>query len=104
MNHRSSILAAVALTVGVTTLGAVDASAELPGEHSRGAGVVPHDPPVSAHAYPQDEVAALEGAAVGTSSDDIGVEVLQAGASALGGAGVAIAGMWLYLRRHARVA
>jgi hypothetical protein len=104
MNHRGSVLAALALTVGVTMLGAIDASAELPAEDSGGAGVVPHDPPVSAYNYSQDEVAALEGAAVGTSSDDHGAEVLQAGASALGGAGVAIAGMWLYRRRHAHVA
>jgi hypothetical protein len=104
MNHRGSVLAAVALTVGVATLGAVDASAELPAEHSGGNGVVPHDPPASTYTFPQDEVAAMEGAAVGTSSDDNGVEVLQAGASALGGAGVAIAGMWLYRRRHAHVA
>jgi hypothetical protein len=36
-----------------------------------------------------------------TSGDDTGVEVLPAGASALGGAGLALAGMWLYRRRHA---
>ncbi|TCN34640.1 hypothetical protein EV644_11942 [Kribbella orskensis] len=100
MNHRSSVLAAVALAVGVTTLGAVDASAILPEERG---GVVPHDSLVSAY-YPQAGVTALEGAAVGTSSDDNGVDVLQAGVTALGGAGVAIAGMWLYRRRHAHIA
>ncbi|MFC5268122.1 hypothetical protein ACFPJ1_38925 [Kribbella qitaiheensis] len=35
-------------------------------------------------------------------SNDGGAEARQAGASALGGAGLAFAGMWLYRRRHAR--
>jgi LPXTG-motif cell wall-anchored protein len=35
------------------------------------------------------------------SGDDNGVEVLQAGASALGGAGLALGGLWLYRRRRA---
>ncbi|GAA1599846.1 hypothetical protein GCM10009789_62450 [Kribbella sancticallisti] len=103
MKRRSSVVAAVALAVGVTMLGAVDASARVP-EERYGCGLVPHDPPVSVYADSQDEVAALEGAAVGTSSDDTGVEVIQAGASALGGAGVAVAGLWLYRRRRAHVA
>lgn len=34
-------------------------------------------------------------------SDDNGVEVLQASASALGGAAVAVGAMWFYRRRHA---
>ena len=34
------------------------------------------------------------------SGDDTGVEVLQAGTSALGGASLALVGMWLYRSRH----
>jgi hypothetical protein len=32
--------------------------------------------------------------------DGYGTEALQVGASALGGAGLAFGGMWLYRRRH----
>ncbi|WP_165554093.1 hypothetical protein [Kribbella capetownensis] len=34
-------------------------------------------------------------------SDDSGAEAVQAGASALAGAGLAFGGMWLYRRRQA---
>jgi hypothetical protein len=37
-------------------------------------------------------------------SDNTGVEGLQTGASALGGAGLAVGGLWLYRRLHARAA
>jgi hypothetical protein len=50
---------------------------------------------------PKYEVAPVEAAVVDSSPDDNGVEALQAGASALGGAGLAFGGMWLYRRRHA---
>jgi hypothetical protein len=101
MNHRRSVLAAAALAVGVTTLGAVDASAILPEERG---GLAPHDPPVAAYIYPQTGVTVLQGGTVDTSSDDNSVEAFQLGMSALGGAGVAIAGMWLYRRRHEHIA
>ena len=35
------------------------------------------------------------------SGDATGVDVLRAGASAIGGAGLALGGTWLYRRRHA---
>lgn len=109
MSHKCSILVACALTVGVATLGATEASARPPDDgRPEKPLVAPHDPPASPCNYPeyapQYEVASLEGPTVHTSSDDNGVEALQASASALGGAGVALAGMWLYRRRQGQTA
>lgn len=49
---------------------------------------------------PKYEVPTAQAASVTRVSDDNGVEVLQAGASALGGAAVAMGAMWFYRRRH----
>jgi hypothetical protein len=49
---------------------------------------------------PQYEVAPVDAAMASSPSDDNGAEALQAGASALGGVGLAFGGMWLYRRRH----
>ncbi|TCM41832.1 hypothetical protein [Kribbella sp. VKM Ac-2568] len=49
---------------------------------------------------PKYEVPPAQVASVTRVSDDNGVEVLQAGASALGGAAVAMGAMWFYRRRH----
>jgi hypothetical protein len=50
---------------------------------------------------PQHEVAPVAAAMAPSPSDDNAAEALQAGASALGGAGLAFGGLWLYRRRHA---
>ena len=50
---------------------------------------------------PAYEVPAVKTVSAQILSDDNGVEALQAGASALGGAAIAFGGMWLYRRRHA---
>ena len=49
---------------------------------------------------PKYEVRPAQVASVTRASDDNGVEVLEAGASALGGAAVAMGAMWFYRRRH----
>jgi hypothetical protein len=109
MNHRCFIIAASALAVGVTTLGATQASARVPDDDRPGnAAIVPHVPPAPEFNYPeydpQYEVAPVEVPTVHSSSDDNGVGALQASASALGGASVALVGMWLYRRRQTHVA
>jgi hypothetical protein len=48
---------------------------------------------------PRYEVPRVQ-AAVSSASDGTGVEVVQAGASAVGGAVVAFGAMWVYRRRH----
>jgi hypothetical protein len=91
MNHRRSIIAISALAAAVVTATATEASAKVPPEDtSRPATVVPHDPPPTR--------------TVEIPVDDNSVETLQAGASALGGAGIALAGMWLYRRRQTHTA
>jgi hypothetical protein len=96
-----------ALGVGALVLPVVAAaSAEVPDEGggSGSAAVVPHDPeaPNGPQYDPRYEVNRTQasGAAAGT-ADDAGVEVVQASASALAGAGIACGVMWLYRRRHA---
>jgi hypothetical protein len=49
---------------------------------------------------PQYEVPRVEAPPVNSASDHYRAQALQAGASALGGAGVALGAMWLYRRRH----
>jgi hypothetical protein len=121
MNRRYSALALSALATGAVVLAATEASAMTkdPGGSGSMSQGVPDSSPVSpdeGSGYPGSgskspeynypnydpkyQVAPVK-AAVGQSlSDDNGVEVLQAGASALGGAGVAFGAMWLYRRRH----
>jgi hypothetical protein len=119
MNRRYSALALSALAMGAVALSATEASATLKDP-------VPGSGPVTADAYewpdegtgypgsearspeynypnydPKYEVAPLKAATGQSLSDDNGVEALQAGASALGGAGLAFGGMWLYRRRQA---
>lgn len=53
---------------------------------------------------PKYEVSTVQAATVQRTVDDNWVEAAQAGASALGGAGVALGGRWLYRRRHVRAA
>jgi len=120
MNRRYTALALSAFAMGVVVLTATDASAMTkdPGSGSMSQEVPapPPDWPDEGTGYsgsetktpeynypnydPKYEVAPVKAAMVQSSSDDNGVEALQAGASALGGAGIAFGGMWLYRRRH----
>ena len=101
MNRRYSAIAVSALALGAAALTATNASA----------GVDPRPEPRDTTAecnYPNHPlckvvpVVATPRAATDHSAwDDYGAGALEAGASALGGAGIAFGGMWLYRRRHA---
>ncbi|MFG1623450.1 hypothetical protein [Kribbella sp. NPDC049227] len=84
MNHIHTLVAVPALTLGITVAAASQASAReiYPEGDYRQPVVVVHDP------GPTIEV------------DDNVAEGLQAGASAIGGAGIALAALWAYRRRH----
>lgn len=84
MNHIHTLVAVPALACGVAVAGASQASAKYDPE-SGAAGqavVVVHEPGQTVQV------------------DDSVAEVLQAGAGALGGAGLALAALWAYRRRH----
>jgi hypothetical protein len=107
MNHKSSIIVTPALIVAALAFTAAEANAELPADDGGPAAVVPHDPappnyPSYAPTYPVPaETSTGSGAG---SADDTAAEAFQAAASALGGAGIAFAGMWLYRRRMTHIA
>jgi hypothetical protein len=84
MKHIRILIAVPALACGVALAGASQASAKYDPESGRAgqAVVVVHDPGQSIQV------------------DDNVAEALQAGASALGGAGIALAALWAYRRRH----
>lgn len=101
MNRRYSAIAVSAFAVGIAALTATEASAQLAPEHGSGSTTTPdchwayHPACEDASAVPPVE------ASLGQSpSGGNGGEARQAGASALGGAGLAFGGMWLYRRRH----
>jgi hypothetical protein len=104
MNSRRSAIAMFALVVGATAVATSDAWARDPVlEEPAPAVVVPVDP--GPPNYPQYDspapVSPVESSGtVAASSDMAGLDVAQAGASALGGAGVACGVMWLYRRRN----
>ncbi len=117
MNRRYSAIAVSALAFGAAAFTATEASAQVdPHPESRyattaGQAEASKRPDQgSGHpsgwwvGYPGTEaknsVATPRSATDHSAWDDIGAEALQAGASALGGAGVALGGMWLYRRRH----
>jgi hypothetical protein len=99
MNATRSALAVLALALGTAVFASSEASARDPDkEMPVRPEVVSLDPaPPNYPAYD----ARYEVTPVGSSgsADDTRVEVVQAGASALGGAGVACGVMWLYRRR-----
>lgn len=107
MNNRHAALAASALTLGAVTLGALEASADVK-EPTRGyasspMATTPPPWPDEGVGYPQPEPKSPQPVAA-TSRTEVPMdhnvdEVLQAAASALGGAGLALGGTWLY-RRH----
>jgi hypothetical protein len=106
MNSRRSAIAVLACVLGTAAFASSEAWArdpvkEMPAEQP--AVVVPRDP--SPPNYPEfdsrNQVSPAESSgAVAAPSDQTGLEVVQAGASALGGAGVACGVMWLYRRRN----
>lgn len=121
MNRRYSALALSAFAMSAVVLTATEASAmpKDPGSGSMSQGVPVPSPdwpdegssyPVSGTTTPEYnpymnydpkyELNAVQAATGQSPSDDNAVEAMQAGASALGGAGVAFGGMWLYRRRH----
>ena len=85
MNRRNSAIAVSALALGAAAFIATEASAQQPPEPRSGDSTAP------ASVTKRVEVPV----------DDAGVEAVQAGASALGGAGLALGGLWLYRRGHA---
>ncbi len=104
MNHACSIIVVPALALAAVVLTSAQATATVPQEDAAPAAVVPHDP--GPPNYPSYEVPVDASANTNTTipADDTAVDVLQAGAFALGGAGIAIAGSWLYRRRQAPIA
>jgi hypothetical protein len=103
MKTRRSAVAVLALALGAAVFASSEASARDPDkEIPVRPEVVVHDPgPPNYPSYdPRYRVSPVESQGTGAgSSDDTGVEVVRAGASALGGAGVACGVMWLYRRR-----
>ena len=121
MNHRCSALAMSVFAMGAVVLTTTDASAMLkdPDSGSMAAPTSPtstYDWPDEGSGYPGSEtksleynypnydpkyeVAPVEAAMAQSPSNDDRFEGLRLGASALGGAGVAFSGMWLYRRRQ----
>ncbi|MFG1816139.1 hypothetical protein ACGFIF_20415 [Kribbella sp. NPDC049174] len=126
MNRTRTTLAVSALALGAIGLTATEAPAQVSDDVPRNTTVMPQDPQPpnypnydpkyevqAATVMPQDptppnypkydpryEVPPVQAPTVSRASDDNGVEVLQAGASALGGAAIAFGAMWLYRRRQ----
>jgi hypothetical protein len=104
MNSTRSAIAVLALAVGGAAFASGEAWARDPvKEEPPPAAVAPGDPgPPSYPAYdsPAQQSSAQSSGTVAASSYQTGPEIVQAGASALGGAGVACGVMWLYRRRH----
>jgi hypothetical protein len=94
MNRRCYLSAVPALAVAAVVFASAEANAKVPEDASDPAIVVPRDPGVPSNEIPIQA----------STSVDTGGEVLRTGAAALGGAGVAFAGTWLYRRRQAHLA
>lgn len=123
MNRKYSAVAVSALALSAAALGATQASAREAPEPGSGYTTTPDchwayhpvcdedpvpEPNLPEYNYPEYklDVPTVPTSPAGSTEalgDDIGVEVLQTGASALGGAGLALGGLWLYRRRHAPV-
>ncbi|MFG1622714.1 hypothetical protein [Kribbella sp. NPDC049227] len=124
MNSRYAALAASALAMGAVTLMASAASADAQDPNypytappvqtttepwpDEGSGYPLPEPKSSAYNYPAYKLDDPVAPVVVTSRsevpvDDGLVEALQVTGSALGGAGLALGGVWLYRRRHAPV-
>lgn len=121
MNRRYSALALSALAMGAVALTTTEASAigsghpsgwwvGYPGTEAKSSynystddlrDTTPVRPDPGPPNYPTYDPRYEVPQGVTVSRDDNGVEVLQASASALGGAAVAFGAMWLYRRRQA---
>lgn len=118
MNRRYTALTMTAFAMGAVVLTTTEASAMLkdPGGGAMTTSASTYDWPDEGSGYPESANRSLEyddpaakvpplppmQAAAGTSSNGTGFEGMRMGASALGGAGVAFGGMWLYRRRNAQ--
>jgi hypothetical protein len=103
MNRKYWAIAGSALALGAAALTAAEASARLSPEPGSGFTATPdchwaYHPVCDEVPVP---VAPVEAALDPGPSDDHGAGTMQAGASALGGAGLAFGGVWLYRRLHA---
>lgn len=121
MNRKYySALAMSAVAMGAVVLTATEASATVTDPQPRSGQVAPPVWPDEGTGYPgsetatpeynypsyapQLEVAHATTTTAGTSSDGNGFEFVQSGASALGGAALALSGVWLYRRRQPHTA
>ena len=86
MKHSYAIVAVPVLVCGAVLAGTTQASARdiAPESDHRGSVVVVDQPGPTRQVQVDDNVA----------------EALQTGAGAVGGAGLVVAGLWLYRRRH----
>jgi hypothetical protein len=84
MKHISTLVAIPAVACGIVLAGSVQASARQ---------IYPED------GYPEN-VVVVPGPEKRVNVDDGLAESLQAGASAIGGAGIALSALWVYRRRH----
>jgi hypothetical protein len=122
MKRKYSALALSAVALGAVALTTTESSAmgkdpgsepasqsaplTTPGWPDEGTGFPGSDSKTPEYIYPNYDPkyevaqAPVQAATSQSRSDDNGVEALQAGASALGGAAVAFGGMWLLRRRH----
>ena len=103
MNRKYWAIAGSALALGAATLTTTEASAQLAPEPGSGSITMPdchwaYHPACKEAPLP---VPPAEAALDPGPSDAGGAGARQAGASALGTAGLAFAAMWLYHRRHA---
>ncbi|MGW1339835.1 hypothetical protein ACWCOV_02180 [Kribbella sp. NPDC002412] len=105
MNHKYSIIAVPALAVAAVVLAASESSAGVPPEDPGPATTVAPNNPGPPN-YPNYDIRTSTTTGTGSSSsaDDTAVEILQAGAAAIGGAGIALAGTWVYRRRQTHTA
>jgi hypothetical protein len=86
MKHVSTLVAIPAVACGIVLAGSAQASARV---------IYPED------AYRESVVVVpVPGPPTVTEVDDALAEGLQAGASAIGGAGIALSALWVYRRRH----
>lgn len=99
MNRTRTTLAVSALALGTIGLTATEASARVPDDVPRDTTVTRQDPKPPNYPNYDPKYEVPQGVTV--SRDDNGAEVLQASASALGGAAIAFGAMWLYRRRQA---
>lgn len=99
MNRTHTTLAVSVLALGAIGLTATEAAARVPDDVPRGTTVTRQDP--KPPNYPKYDPKYEVPQGVTVTRDDNGVEVLQASASALGGAAIAFGAMWLHRRRQA---